>query len=500
MKDTYRHPPAAARPAEQLSRLHHSADHVTAMAASPRFGGPPTGGSAIADDDSAIGCSSASPEPQVKVNGASPTISISDQEENFECLGEGSENDLSRSMGHCRSQSQPEVPIRRASWLRTSLRRASKDSASELPSSFRRYGSMRSNKRSGVTNGYGSPVYRTPSFNSSGRSSNCDGDDMYSDLSLEDDVNDLNHKVQVLERQVTLLADNQHNDDDRYTRSKQDNATLQARLIMMEEQLREAEMRAADQLDSEQRRHKELMQRIEREKVLEVENQQIRAQGLEKELRHAEAEASRCQQQLHQALAERAALDERLSELQSALESARLETARAAELERRGRQEREQERALQERLMAELAGELQETQRSAHLRLKTESDEAGRVRLQQDHLENEVRRLREENKELQEANDELQAQLLTTGLQEGRQLLDSGAKSLAAELGDMSGDQLLPTKVTNVFHQSFHLHHQLKQSLLEQQEVNKQLRNYIDGILLNIVENHPQLLEVKRSH
>ena len=41
-------------------------------------------------------------------------------------------------------------------------------------------------------------------------------------------------------------------------------------------QLREAEMRSAEQLDSEQRRHKELMQRIEREKVLEVENQQIR--------------------------------------------------------------------------------------------------------------------------------------------------------------------------------------------------------------------------------
>ena len=35
-------------------------------------------------------------------------------------------------------------------------------------------------------------------------------------------------------------------------------------------------MRSAEQLDSEQRRHKELMQRIEREKVLEVENQQIR--------------------------------------------------------------------------------------------------------------------------------------------------------------------------------------------------------------------------------
>ena len=33
------------------------------------------------------------------------------------------------------------------------------------------------------------------SFNSSGRSSNCDDGDMQSDISLEEDVNDLNQKV-----------------------------------------------------------------------------------------------------------------------------------------------------------------------------------------------------------------------------------------------------------------------------------------------------------------
>lgn len=42
-----------------------------------------------------------------------------------------------------------------------------------------------------------SQLYRSSSFNSSGRSSNCDNtEDMYSDVSLED-VQDLNHKVNI---------------------------------------------------------------------------------------------------------------------------------------------------------------------------------------------------------------------------------------------------------------------------------------------------------------
>lgn len=45
---------------------------------------------------------------------------------------------------------------------------------------------------------------------------------------------------------------------------------------MLEESLRDVEVRAAQQLNEEQRRNKELIVRVEREKQLEIENCTIR--------------------------------------------------------------------------------------------------------------------------------------------------------------------------------------------------------------------------------
>ncbi|KAG8234111.1 hypothetical protein J437_LFUL010958 [Ladona fulva] len=111
---------------------------------------------------------------------------------------------------------------------------------------------------------------------------------------------------------------------------------------------------------------------------------------------------------------------------------------------------------------------------------------------------------------LREANEELEAQLLTLGLEQGRTLLLSSrtggvlgeeekANSLAAELEAMSQDEvkLLKSVVDSTEDQI--TIEKLRNTLREQQEVNADLRAYIDGILLNIVENYPQLLEVKRK-
>ncbi|GFQ88801.1 rab11 family-interacting protein 4A, partial [Trichonephila clavata] len=46
-------------------------------------------------------------------------------------------------------------------------------------------------------------------------------------MSIEDDVLDLNQKVNELQQQVATLTDNQINTDQRYNKVKQENAALQ---------------------------------------------------------------------------------------------------------------------------------------------------------------------------------------------------------------------------------------------------------------------------------
>jgi len=358
----------------------------------------------------------------------------------------------------------------------------------------------------------------TGSFNSSGRSSNCDDGDMqdlHSDISIEDDVIDLNNKVQQLQEQVGQLAESQATTDDRYTRVKQDNAALTARIHMLEEHIRELELRGEERLEEEQRRNRELLQRIEREKQLEVENYSIRLQAAEREGRGKGEEVTVLKAQVEKVRAEKAVVEEQLAEIEILLTREQQQLRSLQETLIREREEWGREREASSGLIQELTKEVEEGRRQAEERLRSGGQEAeGRTGLAQEEeggqgelpariadMEREIRSIKyntvlvqhllQEGKGFQSDNEELQAQMLNKGLEEGRTLLSNPQhnNSLAAEFEAMSENESPEILAAEL--------DKMRKALKDQQDVNLHLRSYIDNVLMNIMEKHPELLEIR---
>ncbi|CAH0389567.1 unnamed protein product [Bemisia tabaci] len=426
------------------------------------------------DDVTIIG----DPVDKINTSTDSHCSSLSDGE-NYECYGEVDMDTSPQILNGSANKSPFSSNLTRNTWLRTSLRRSSPSHNDNLPN--RKWGSFRQSSGKRLSsNALASQLYRSSSFNSSGRSSTCDtGDDVYSDVSLEEDVLDLNHKVELLQQQMSVLADNQTHADERYTRAKQENAALQARVLMLEEQLREVELRSEERLAEEAKRHRELVARVDRENQLQVENCAIKLQTVELENKNLRDEALRCRSLAEKAKEEKRKIEENLIDAESNVITLREEI----EFFKRQEQKYMEQSRVQEQLLKELSAELEQLrqERNAHIAaLNSPNNVATELQQQLDVLRTQYRNL-------QEQYDELQALLLSRSVEEGRTLL-TGSNSLAAELEAMtqddSGECSLQTQ-------------KMKTALKEQQEVNSQLRAYIDGILLNIVENYPQLLEVK---
>ncbi|XP_055619634.1 rab11 family-interacting protein 4A isoform X8 [Toxorhynchites rutilus septentrionalis] len=359
--------------------------------------------------------------------------------------------------------------ITRHTWSRMSLRGAPKSSG----------------KRQLGSNALANHLYRSSSFNSSGRSSNCDtAEDMYSDVSLED-VQDLNHKLEILQRQVTNLADTQNNVEDRTSRTKAEYAVLQARYHMLEEQLRESELRAEERLAEEQKRHRELLARVEREAKLQNENCQIRIRTIEMEANQLREEISRLRLQCDKQAADLHATEDKLEKTRDSLMAAQQELAEAKANEKKHKADKQ----AAEDLMVELGKECERLRSESGPALPTTSPESLRL----EELHQEMDELRQKNKQLEEANEELQAVVLTKGVEEGRNLLNGASNSLAQELEAMSQNQ------DTVDSSTLASLTQLQTAFQDKEEENRRLKHYIETILLQVVEHYPQLLEVKAA-
>lgn len=314
---------------------------------------------------------------------------------------------------------------------------------------------------------------------SSSRRNSVSSEEMFPvDPSLEDDVSDLSQKVVELQQQVAALSDNQATANTRYNKVKQENAALLSKIHSLEEQMRELELMAEDRLRREQKELREMMTRHERESKQEVERYANSLMKLQQEYMQVSEEVIRLKTQIEKLREEKQRLSDQLSENINEMTCLREEHMKLQESIRRERDEFAAERESGNRLLEELTREL-EMHRQCSQESRARSPSLLELPAQYRELEKELRKVRTENKRMQETNDELHAQLLSTSLQEGRSLLHEGDNaSLADEFDKLTKDEMM-------------------NALREQKEVNAKLRAYIDGILLNIMENHPQLLEVK---
>uniref|UniRef100_A0A452V684 RAB11 family interacting protein 3 n=1 Tax=Ursus maritimus TaxID=29073 RepID=A0A452V684_URSMA len=265
---------------------------------------------------------------------------------------------------------------------------------------------------------------------------------------MEEDIAD---KVVFLEKRVSELEKDTAANGEQHSRLRQENLQLVHRANALEEQLKEQELRACEMALEEARRHRELLCKMERERSIEVESLQARLQQLDEE----NGELRSCTPCL-KANIER--LEEEKQKLLDEIE----------ELSLRLSDEQENRRKLGDRL----SHERHQFQRDKEATQELIED----LRKQLEHLQ--LFKL-EDNRNLKEQNDELNGQIINLSIQGAKNLFSTSfSESLAAEISSVSRDELMD-------------------AIQKQEEINFRLQDYIDRIIVAIMETNPSILEVK---
>ncbi|KAI1728511.1 FIP domain-containing protein [Ditylenchus destructor] len=284
--------------------------------------------------------------------------------------------------------------------------------------------------------------------------------------------NDVSSQMSTLTNKLTEMQELQMATNEEKSRLRTENAVLQERVHLLEEQYHSAEKRWTEKLEEEKTRSRELTSRIEREKQLEAESGSLRYQVLEKDLINIRKERDRLEESLREAQHKLNLLRDQLTECQHECERKEVEKEKIKQEYERYRRDAADRMESNSEILEEL------TRQSDQLRQHGTMAHQGSLTDQIILLEDEIERLRLENRDLREQQMDLQAQILHDSVQCGRNLLADGPPSLAAELSGMDSQGLMNT-------------------LREQEIVNQRLKNYVNGILMRIIERHPDILEIK---
>ncbi|XP_017161634.1 rab11 family-interacting protein 4B isoform X1 [Poecilia reticulata] len=349
--------------------------------------------------------------------------------------------------------------------------------------------------------------------NSNLSSRNGSTEDLFRDSIDSCDI-DINEKVSSLEKKVAELENEILMNSDLKSKLKQENTQLVHRVNELEEQLKDQETRAEQNFQEELRRHREAYSKMERDKNTQIELLTSRIKNLEEENSEMSSSMFRLRSQTEK-------LDEEKQRMTDKLEDTSLRLKDEMDLYRKmmdklkqNREQFQKEKDAMQELIEDLRRELE------HLQLyKLEAEKPGRSRssssglsdfnsrTREVELEHEVKRLKQqcasqdflppdfhllvlsgaqrcpgltETQKLREQNDDLNGQILSLSLHEAKNLFatQTKAQSLAAEIDSASRDQLM-------------------EALKEQEDINLCLRQYMDKVILSILDHNPSILEIK---
>ncbi|XP_070771137.1 rab11 family-interacting protein 4B isoform X1 [Enoplosus armatus] len=322
--------------------------------------------------------------------------------------------------------------------------------------------------------------------NSNLSSSNGSTEDLFRDSIDSCDI-DINEKVSSLEKKVAELENEILINGDLKSKLKQENTQLVHRVHELEEQLKDQETRAEQNVQEGLRRHREAYSKMERDKNTQIELLTNRVKLLEEENSDIALNMCRLKSQSEKLDEEKQRMTDKLEDTSLRLKDEMDLYRKMMDKLRQNRHQFQKEKEAMQELIEDLRRELE------HLQLfKLETERPGRSRssssgladfnsrTREVELEHEVKRLKQENQKLREQNDELNGQILSLSLHEAKTLFatQTKAQSLAAEIDNASRDQLM-------------------EALKEQEEINLRLRQYMDKIILSILDHNPSILEIK---
>ncbi|KAJ8264086.1 hypothetical protein GJAV_G00144940 [Gymnothorax javanicus] len=319
-------------------------------------------------------------------------------------------------------------------------------------------------------------------------SSNGSTEDLFRDSIDSCDI-DITEKVSYLEKKVTELENDSLMNGDLKSKLKQENTQLVHRVHELEEQMKDQESRAEATMEEELKRHREAYSKMEREKTAEIELLSNRVQLLEEENGEMRVSMCRLKSQTEKLDEEKQRMTDKLEDTSLRLKDEMDLYRKMMDKLRQNRHEFQKEREAMQELIEDLRRELEylqmfklETEKPGRGRLSSSGLSEYNAKTREMEMEYEIKRLKQENQRLRDQNEDLNGQILSLSLYEAKNLFatQTKAQSLAAEIDSASRDELM-------------------EALKEQEEINFRLRQYMDKIILAILDHNPSILEIKKT-